>query len=123
MCGSIPWWLLRVLFCFVFGMRAAFCLDACCLFSQFVPAIISPIQGFQVHSLHILPGKWEKWVVPPGSICHWALGNGRDTGGGGVGKLVLVAGPSAMEVTLRKLGALPRALGNGNGRVCTFPGR
>ena len=92
-------------------------------FPQCMQAIIPLIGGVQVYSLHMTLGKWEKWVVPPGSICHWALVKGRDTGGGGIGKLVLVAGPSAMEVTLRDLGALPRALGNGNGRVCTFPGR
>ena len=42
-------------------------------------------------------------------VC-WALGSGGDTPEEGVGRLLLVAWPSAVAVTLRKVGAAPRAL-------------
>ena len=47
-----------------------------------------------------------------------ALGNVRDPQGDGGSRLLLVAGPSAVAVTCREVGTVPRALGRGNRRVC-----
>jgi len=65
-------------------MRAAFCLDACCLILQCLKAVISLIVFVQVHGLYMLPGMWEQLVVPAGSTwspgpCqwHWPMGTYR----------------------------------------------
>ena len=47
---------------------------------------------------------------------QWALGSGGDPQGGRGCKLYLVAGPLAVAVTLREVGALPGALGSSCGR-------
>ena len=55
-----------------FDMRAAFCLDACYLFAQYVQTIIPFIGGVQEHDLHMLLGRWGQWEAPTGST--WSLG-------------------------------------------------
>ena len=45
------------------------------------------------------------------------MGQGR-----GEGRLLLVAGPWAMSVTLREVEVVPRAFGGSIGRACVFPG-
>ena len=42
------------------GMRAAFGLDACCLFLQCMQAIIPLIGVVQVQGQHFLPGRWRQ---------------------------------------------------------------
>ena len=49
-------------------MRAAFGLDACCIFPQFVQAVIVML----VSSLHLLPGRWKQWEGLIVSV--WFLG-------------------------------------------------
>ena len=53
---------------------------------------------------------------------HQALGSGEDPWRCGGCMLCLLAGPLAVAVTLREVGAVPRALDSGNGRVCVPPG-
>ena len=55
---------------------AAFDLDFCCLFPQYIHGVVPLIVGVQVYGLHVLPGRWRKWVAPVGGNClpgpwHW----------------------------------------------------
>lgn len=84
-------------------------------------AIISWIGCVQVYGQQVLPGRGQ--AVPAGSTGHWVLGNGGHPWDGGYNRLLLVAGPLAMVVTLREVGAVPRGLGGGYDRECAFPGK
>ena len=58
-----------LLFFFFFGMRAAFGLDACCLFPHCMHALIPLVAGVLVYSLHVLSGRWRQWAGPVASAC------------------------------------------------------
>ena len=77
-------------------------MDACCLFTQFVKALISLIMGVQEYSLHVLPG-------------HGGMGSACGP--------CQFPGPLAVALTLREMRVVPSALGRGSCEACGFLGR
>ena len=53
----------------------------------------------------------------------WVLGSGRDLWGGGDGRLLLVAGPSAVAMTLRKVGWHSEPLAAATAGACALSER
>ena len=96
-------------FFFFFGMSAAFGLDAYCFFPVCV-GHYPPDGGVKVYSLSMLPGSLGQWVAPG----HQILGRDRYPWGSGGIRLLLLAGPWAVAMTLREVEVAPRAFVNGN---------
>lgn len=67
------------------------------------PMCAGLIVGVQVHSLHVLPGRW-------GSGWHLVFGSGSNPQRGGGGRLHLVAGLLSVAVTPKELEAVPKTL-------------
>ena len=100
-------------------MKAAFGLDACSLFPQCVQAIIPLTRG----CAGIQPAHASRKVEAMGraySQClvarpwHWQGPTGRWC------RLFLVAGPWALTVNFREVGAVPSAFNSNNSRACVF---
>ena len=84
---------------FIFGMRGAFGLDACSLFPQCVQ------DNSLARVLHVFPGRWRHWAGRVGRASSQCLVAGPLTVEEPTERwcrLLLVAGPWEVSVTLRQ---------------------
>ena len=89
-------------------------LDVCCLFLQCEQTVIPMV-------LSVFPGRRRQWVGP--AVSAWSLDSQQQKGPAGrCQRLLLVAGPWEVVISLRKIYEVPRTCGSGSSRVCEFPG-
>ena len=106
-------------------MRAAFGLGGCLLFPQCVQAVIPLVGGVPVGVRPACSSREMEAMGRAYSQCLVAepLTEARTHGPWGC-RLLQLAGPWAVAVTLRNVKVASRVFGsgNGNGRMCVFPG-
>ena len=71
--------------------------------------------------LSVFSGRRRQWAVP--AVSAYLLGSQQQQRSSGRWhRLLLVAGPWEVVMSLRQIYGVPRTFGSGSGRVCEFPG-